>query len=128
MNLSLFEMISEKSLYKRRKPRTDFISQMGQDEEFEDLDREDVLKLNRIQMRYSRQEIEDFIESHMEQEVMDAGALHIAEESEFEKLILAYDYSTRKNSKYRVLDEDEEIIQSGQYQYPALKFVRRRPQ
>ena len=62
MNLSLFEMISEKSLYKRRKPRTDFISQMGQDEEFEDLDREDVLKLNRIQMRYSRQEIEDFIE------------------------------------------------------------------
>ena len=128
MNLSLFEMISEKSLYKRRKPRTDFISQMGQDEEFEDLDREGVLKLNRIQMRYSRQEIEDFIESHMEQEVMDAGALHIAEESEFEKLILAYDYSTRKNSKYRVLDEDEEIIQSGQYQYPALKFVRRRPQ
>lgn len=128
MNLSLFEMISEKSLYKRRKQRTDFISQMGQDEEFEDLDREDVLKLNRIQMRYSRQEIEDFIESHMEQEVMDAGALHIAEESEFEKLILAYDYSTRKNSKYRVLDEDEEIIQSGQYQYPALKFVRRRPQ
>ena len=40
MNLSLFEMISEKSLYKRRKPRTDFISQMGQDEEYEDLDRE----------------------------------------------------------------------------------------
>ncbi len=135
MNLSLFEMISEKSLYKRRKPRTDFISQMGQDEEFEDLDeefedldREGVLKLNRIQMRYSRQEIEDFIESHMEQEVMDAGALHITEEAEFEKLILAYDYSTRKNSKYRVLNEDEAVIQSGQYQYPALKFVRRRPQ
>ncbi len=39
MNLSLFEMISEKSLYKRSKPRTDFLSQMGQDEEFEDLDR-----------------------------------------------------------------------------------------
>ena len=36
MNLSLFEMISEKSLYKRRKQRTDFISQMGQDEEYED--------------------------------------------------------------------------------------------
>ena len=52
MNLSLFEMISEKSLYKRRKQRTDFISQMGQDEEYEDLNREDVLKLNRIQMRY----------------------------------------------------------------------------
>ena len=128
MNLSLFEMISEKSLYKRRKQRTDFISQMGQDEEYEDLNREDVLKLNRIQMRYSRQEIEDFIEEHMENEVMDAGTLHITEETAFEKLILAYDYSTRKNSKYQVLNEEETIIQSGQYQYPALKFVRRRPQ
>ena len=128
MNLSLFEMISEKSLYKRRKQRTDFISQMGQDEEYEDLNREDVLKLNRIQMRYSRQEIEDFIEEHMENEVMDAGTLHITEETAFEKLILAYDYSTRKNSKYRVLNEEETVIQSGQYQYPALKFVRRRPQ
>ena len=47
---------------------------------------------------------------------------------QFEKLILAYDYSTRKNSKYRVLNEEETVIQSGQYQYPALKFVRRRPQ
>ena len=128
MNLSLFEMISEKSLYKRRKQRTDFISQMGQDEEYEDLNREDVLKLNRIQMRYSRQEIEDFIEEHMENEVMDAGTLHITEETAFEKLILAYDYSTRKNSKYRVLNEEGIVIQSGQYQYPALKFVRRRPQ
>ena len=128
MNLSLFEMISEKSLYKRRKQRTDFISQMGQDEEYEDLNREDVLKLNRIQMRYSRQEIEDFIEEHMENEVMDAETLHITEETAFEKLILAYDYSTRKNSKYRVLNEEETVIQSGQYQYPALKFVRRRPQ
>ena len=111
MNLSLFEMISEKSLYKRRKQRTDFISQMGQDEEYD-----------------SRQEIEDFIEEHMENEVMDAGTLHITEETAFEKLILAYDYSTRKNSKYRVLNEEETVIQSGQYQYPALKFVRRRPQ
>ena len=121
-------LLSEKSLYKRRKQRTDFISQMGQDEEYEDLNREDVLKLNRIQMRYSRQEIEDFIEEHMENEVMDAGTLHITEETAFEKLILAYDYSTRKNSKYRVLNEEETVIQSGQYQYPALKFVRRRPQ
>ena len=95
---------------------------MGQDEEYEDLNREDVLKLNRIQMRYSRQEIEDFIEEHMENEVMDAGTLHITEETAFEKLILAYDYSTRKNSKYRVLNEEEIVIQSGQYQYPALKI------
>ena len=122
MNLSLFEMISEKSLYKRRKPKADFISQMGQDEEYEDLNREDVLKLNRIQMRYSKQEIEDFIESHMENEVMDVGTLHITEETAFEKLILAYDYSTRKNSKYRVLNEEETVIQNGKISISGVKI------
>ena len=54
MNLSLLEILSEKSLYKRKKPRKDFISQMAPDETLEDLDREDVLKFNRIQVRYSK--------------------------------------------------------------------------
>lgn len=126
MNLSLFEALSEKSLYKRRRPRKDFISQMAADEETEDLDKEDVLKLNRIQMRYSRQQIEAFIEGHMDQDVMDASKIRITDEEEFEKLILAYDYSTRRNSKYMVLEEEPEIVDNGQYRYPALKFVRRR--
>ena len=126
MNQSLFEALSEKSLYKRRRPRKDFISQMAADEETEDLDKEDVLKLNRIQMRYSRQQIEAFIEGHMDQDVMDASRIRITDEEEFEKLILAYDYSTRRNSKYMVLEEEPEIVDNGQYRYPALKFVRRR--
>ena len=126
MNLSLFEALSEKSLYKRRRPRKDFLSQMAADEEMEDLDKEDVLKLNRIQMRYSRQQIEAFIEGHMDQDVMDASKIRITDEEEFEKLILAYDYSTRRNSKYMVLEEEPEIVDNGQYRYPALKFVRRR--
>ena len=126
MNLSLFEALSEKSLYKRRRPRKDFISQMAADEETEDLDKEDVLKLNRIQMRYSRQQIEAFIEGHMDQDVMDASRIRITDEEEFEKLILAYDYSTRRNSKYMVREEEPEIVDNGQYRYPALKFVRRR--
>lgn len=126
MNLSLFEALSEKSLYKRRRPRKDFISQMAADEEMEDLDKEDVLKLNRIQMRYSRQQIEAFIEGQMDQDVMDASKIRITDEEEFEKLILAYDYSTRRNSKYMVLEEEPEIVDNGQYRYPALKFVRRR--
>lgn len=125
MNLSLLEMVSEKSLYKRRKGKKDFISQMAADEENEDLNREDVLKLNRIQMRYSRKQIEDFIESHMTDEVMDAGQIAVTDEEAFEKLILAYDYSTRKNSKYMILDEEPEIVENGKYRYPALKFVRR---
>ena len=126
MNLSFLEILSAKSLYKRRKSRADFISQMEMQEEIEDLDREDVLKLNRIQMRYSRAEIEDFIETHMENGMMDAEALKEMKEEDFEKLILAYDYSTRRSSKYRVLEEEPEMVVNGQYRYPNLKFVPRR--
>lgn len=125
MNLSLFEMLSEKSLYKRKKGRKDFISQLQPDEPLDDLKKEDVLKLNRIQVRYNRAQIEEFIESHMQDEIMDASKISISNEEEFEKLILAYDYSTRKNSKYMILDEEVDIVETGQYRYPALRFVRR---
>lgn len=126
MNLSLLEILSEKSLYKRRRPRTDFISKMAPDQALPDLDKDDVLKLNRIQMRYSRSQIEEFIESYMDGEVMDASKISLMDEEAFEKLILAYDYSTRKNSKYMVLEEETDQIENGSYKYPALKFVRRR--
>ena len=126
MNLSLLEILSEKSLYKRRRPRTDFLSKMAPDQALPDLDKDDVLKLNRIQMRYSRSQIEEFIESYMDGEVMDASKISLMDEEAFEKLILAYDYSTRKNSKYMVLEEEPDQIENGSYKYPALKFVRRR--
>ena len=126
MNLSLLEMISEKSLYKRRKGRQDFISQMAPEEVAEDLNRDDVLKLNKIQARYSKRQIEEFIEEHMDGEVMDAAKMEIADEEAFEKLILAYDLSTRRNSKYMVIQEEPEMVKQRGYRYPGLKFVRRR--
>ncbi len=125
MNLSLVEMLSEKSLYRRRKSRRGFISRMAEDEETPDLNREAVLKLNRIQVRYGREQIEEFIEEHMEDEIMDTSRLRIENEEMFEKLILAYDYSTRKNSRYAVLEEDAGMVERDGYRYPALKFVRR---
>ena len=57
---------------------------------------------------------------------MDASKIPVMDEEAFEKLILAYDYSTRRNSKYMVLEEEPELIENGSYKYPALKFVRRR--
>lgn len=126
MNMSLLEIVSEKSLYKRRKGKKDFISQMEAEEAAEDLEREDVLKLNRIQMRYSKKQIEDFIEEHMQGEIMDASQIRLSSEEEFEKLILAYDYSTRRSSKYMILEENAEMIEQNGYRYPALRFVRRR--
>ena len=99
---------------------------MQPEETTEDLDKEDVLKLNKIQHRYSSKQIEDFIENHMQDEVMDVADLSLDSEEEFEKLILAYDLSTRRNSKYMVLEEDAAMVEKKGYRYPALRFVRRR--
>ena len=85
------------------------------------------MKLNRIQIKYSAAEIEDFIEAHMEDGIMDIQNVENMDEETFEKLILAYDYSTKKNSKYRVLEEEElEMIENGRYRYPDLKFIPRK--
>lgn len=126
MNLSLLSMLSDKSLYKRRKSRKDFISQLQPDEMISDLDKEDILKFNKIQTRFTKRQIEEFIEDHMEDDVMDASKMRLTSEDDFEKLILAYDYSTRKNSKYKVLDEDAKMLEKDGYRYPALRFVKRR--
>lgn len=126
MNLSQLEVLSERSLYKKRRPRADFISRLEAEEVAEDLSREDVLRLNRIQTRYSREQIETFIEEHMTGELLDAGRIEISNDEEFEKLILAYDYSTRRNSKYKILEEEPEMLERNHYKYPRLTFVRRR--
>ena len=128
MNLSLLEILSEKSLYKRRKSRSDFISQMEPEEEEEDLGREEVLRMNRIQMKYSREQIEGFIRTHMNGDVMDAGKIGNMDEEACEKLILAYDYSTRKNSRFMLAEEEPEMVENGKYRYPDLKFIQRRPE
>lgn len=128
MNLSLLEILSEKSLYKRRRSRTDFISRMAADEEIRDLDRDEVLRMNRIQTRFSQAEIEDFIEQHMKDEVMDSAQLGKMTDEDFEKLILAYDYSMRKNSRFKAVGEETEMVKNGKYRFPGLKFVRRRPE
>lgn len=125
MNLSLLGILSDKSLYKRRKGRKDFISQMEREEEKEELSRKEVLKLNRIHTRYSKEQIEEFIESHMEEEKMNLENIEIRDDSDFEKIILAYDYSMRNNSRYQVIEEEGQLVK-GKYRFPKLTFVRRR--
>ena len=126
MNLSHFEVLSEKSLYKKRR-RRDFASQVEEEQQQEELSREDVLRLNKIHTRFSQEEIEDFVESYMEDDHMEVKDIDITDEEAFEKLILAYDYSTRRNSKYKVIEREDELIDNGSYRYPALTFVRREP-
>ena len=125
MNLSRLEVLSEKSLY-RRKKRKDFISRLEPDEDMPELTREEVLKLNKIHTRYSKKEIEEFLESHMKDGYMEMKDVEISDNEAFEKLILAYDYCTRKNSRYQVVEREETMLENGKYRYPDLLFVRRK--
>ena len=44
---------------------------------------------------------------------------------DFEKLVLAYDDSVRRDSPYRVLDEDVPVVEHAGYRYPGLVFVKK---
>ena len=57
MNLSQLTVISDKSLYKRRRPKQDFTEELPEEEAAPELSREDILKLNRVRNRYSRSRI-----------------------------------------------------------------------
>jgi hypothetical protein len=125
LNFSHVDVLSEKSLYKRKKGRRAFLETLEADEEVTELSREDVLRLNRMKNRYSRQQIEAFIEEHMEDGKAEVTESFVSDEESFEKLILAYDYAGKKGSLYQV-EESGEMIDNGAYRYPKIVFRRRR--
>ena len=57
--------------------------------------------MNKIHHRFTRQQIESFIEERMTDGVLETGSLQLTCQEDFEKLILAYDISMRKNSRFR---------------------------
>ena len=125
MNLSQLNILSESSLYKPRKPKAAFTESVTPEEEEPELTSREILELNRVKSRYSRREIEDFVEARMENGRMEAGEATVRSDADFEKLILAYDYSTRQKSPYRCERCGDEVIDNGSYRYPKLVFVRR---
>ncbi len=125
MNLSQVSILSEKSLYKKRRTRTGFKENLMPEEEPAELTMEEILNLNRLKSRYSRKEIESYIEAHLENGRMEVKEDTVSSPDEFEKLILAYDYSTRRKSMYQVEEQEAELIDNGRYRYPKLVFVRR---
>lgn len=126
MNLSQMTVISGKSLYKRRGPRKDFAESLEPDTETKELSREEILNLNRMNNRYSRREIEGFVLEQMRDGKLEVGQETVSTDEEFEKLVLAYDYSTRKDSPYRVKDQDVEEIDNGRFRYPGLTFEKKK--
>ena len=123
MNLSQMTIISEKSLYKRRRTKQDFVEGLLPEEETEELTGEEILKLNKIKNRYSRREVEEFILRKMKDGRLEVTKDTISSTEHFEKLVLAYDSSTRKDSPYRV--KEQGIIDNGKYRYPNLVFERK---
>lgn len=120
MNLARREILSDRSLYRRRKPREAFKDKLKPDETPKELTREEILSLNRTSVKYSRGEIREFIADRMENGRAVITADSVQSEEEFEKLILAYDDSVRKGSPFFV----EEGGQTGneKFSYPALVF------
>lgn len=125
MNLSQTSLLSEEALYKRRRPRTDFAKQLPDEKALPELSEEEILNYNKVKNRYSRKEIEDFIQGHMKEGSMEVDETTVGSDEDFEKLILAYDYSTRTKSRYLAMEEEEDPVKKGPYTYPKLQFVRR---
>lgn len=142
MNLSQVDILSNQSLYKRRRKKADFQEGLAEEEAQQELSREELLGLNKMKKRYSQKQIEEFIASRMEGGMFQVTADTVQDREDFEKLILAYDYSTRRKSMFRVIESEEaadagqnqawksrsgqpEMTEGGGYRYPKLTFIRR---
>lgn len=118
-------VVGADSLYKKRGRRKQFEESVETEYETEEeLSKEDILRINRNKNRYNKAEIEGFILNKM-----DAGFFatkdHVIESDEdFELLILAYDYSIRKNSPFHVVPGERGMINNGKYSYPDMIFQK----
>lgn len=121
LQLSGLCVLSENPLYRRRNPRR-FEELVEESQEQAELTRQEVLALNQIHHRFTRQQIEGFLEEHMTDGVFAVEQLFVEDDETFEKLILAYDMCMRKNSRFQVIVSGEQLT-SGAYSYPGMMFL-----
>lgn len=126
INFSYPAIFSKDAFYKRRKTKTNFEEELVEDEDVgAELSKEDILKLNKMKKRYSRQQIEAFVTEHMKDGYFSVTQDTIKSNEDFEKLVLAYDQSIRKDSSFKVGKIGEQLIDNGKYVYPELVFVEK---
>lgn len=123
MHLSHVELLSENPLFKRKRKKK-FEDDLSEEPQEMELSRDDVLRMNKIKHRYTKRQIEEFIEENMTGDVLEAEQMKLQDDEAFEKLILAYDISMRKNSTYEVMVEERQV-ENGCYSYPAMVFKKR---
>lgn len=125
INFHDLTVVSQDSFYKKRSRRV-FEETLTEDVEQEELTRDQVLRMNKISNRYSADDIEQFIFKRLEaEESFETSADTVADESDFELLILAYDYAIRRNSPFKVELSDRGMIETGKFRYPKLVFHRK---
>ncbi len=122
MNLSSMTVISDRSLYKKRRLKQDFVESLEPEEETRELSGDEVLRLNRVHSRYTRKQVESFILDQMKDGRLEVGADTVSSEEDFERLVLAYDRAARKDCPFRVRDQETEMVDNGYYRYPRLVF------
>ncbi|MDO4554205.1 MAG: DUF5716 family protein [Lachnospiraceae bacterium] len=124
-NLSDPVILSDTSFYQKRGARKKFLEEVEPEQKRTELTREEILKLNRVHNRYTKQQIEIFLEEREENGVVDTRTCPIENGEDFEKLILAYDNAIKRNSKYKVVIKGEQRVNNGIFSYPDLLFVRK---
>ena len=124
MNLSTSEILHENPLFRRRR-RKNFLDDLEPEEENKELSMEEILRLNKIQHRFTKKQVEEFVESHMEDGYLNTERLELTSEEDFEKLILAYDLSMRRNSRFEVVEAGYQV-DDEHYAYPAMMFIERK--
>ncbi len=125
VQLGTRRVLSKELLYKRRGKNRVFEETIAEPERSADLSREEVLRLNRNKKRYSRTQVEHFILDRMQDGECRVEDLKMDSEDQFEMLVLAYDYSTRKSCPYEVIERDVPMIEKGGYRYPQLVFRKK---
>lgn len=124
MNLSASEILHENPLFHRRR-RKNFLDDLEPEEENDELSMEEILRLNKIQHRFTKKQVEEFVETHMQDGCLDTSRLELTSEEEFEKLILAYDLSMRRNSRFEVVETGCQL-EDERFAYPAMMFIERK--
>lgn len=123
IQLNDYTINSEDSFYKKRITKS-IVEDEDEPEDYaeEDLSREEILRVNKSTNRYSKAQIESFIMNHMTEGIYKVSEHPVTSKNEFELLILAFDYSYRVKSPFELVEETNDMIESGEFSYPNAVF------
>lgn len=125
MNLTGLEIMSKHRFYKKRKIRAAFAAELEAEEEQKDLPEAEILRMNKTHNKYGKKQIAAFIDDNMTDGEFRVDSKTVKSDSDFEKLILSYDFAMRRDNNYDVQTDEEHYIETDNYIYPEMIFRKR---